>query len=351
MRTDLTDRRFTYARVLIVDDDEASMGVLGRVLQRLGVTNIRGTSDLREVATVFLDFDPDLVAVDLGLSERDGFGILRQLHSWIPADSYLPILILTSNGDVQTKEQALAVGATDFLTKPFDHTEAVARVRSLLETRFIRLALAEQRVQLEESVRHRTAELEEARVELLERLAIAAEYREANQTLEDARRVGVNAGILARALELPPQTATLIRQAAPLHDIGKVGVPDAVLLKSGRLTEEELEIVRRHTTIGAEILSGSTVPMLQLAEQIALTHHEWWDGSGYRGLEAGAIPLPSRIIAIIDVFDALTHERPHKPAWPVEQALEAIERGIGSQFDPEVASTFLQLAREGTVVP
>ncbi|MDP8927914.1 MAG: response regulator [Actinomycetota bacterium] len=347
---DLTDRRFTYARVLVVDD-EPSLNLLGSVLQRLGITNIRGTSDLREVPTLFLEFDPDLVTVDLGLSECDDFGILTQLRSWIPDDSFLPILVLTSNGDVPVKEQALAAGATDFLPKPFDHTEAVARVRSLLETRFIRLALTEQRVQLEESVRRRTAGLEEARVELLERLAIAAEYREANQTLDLARRVGVNAGILARALELPSQTATLIRQAAPLHDIGKVGVPDAVLLKSGRLSEDELEIVRQHTIIGAQILAGSTVPMLQLAEQIALTHHERWDGSGYRGLEAGAIPLPSRIIAVIDVFDALTHERAYKPAWPVEQALEEIERGIGRQFDPEVAMTFLQLVREGTIVP
>ncbi|MDQ3932150.1 MAG: response regulator [Actinomycetota bacterium] len=347
---DLTDRRFTYARILVVDD-EPSINVLGTVLQRLGITNIRGTSDLREVPTLFLEFDPDLVTVDLRLSERDDFGILTQLRSWIPADSYLPILVLTGNGDVPTKELALAAGATDFLPKPFDHTETVARVRSLLETRFMRLALAEQRIQVEESVRRRTAGLEEARLELLERLAIAAEYREANQTLDDARRVGINAGILARALELPPQTATLIRQAAPLHDIGKVGVPDAVLLKSGRLSEDELEIVRQHTIIGAQILTGSTVPMLQLAEQIALTHHERWDGSGYRGLEAGAIPLPSRIIAVIDVFDALTHERPYKPAWPVEQALAEIERGIGHQFDPDVATTFLQLAREGNVVP
>ncbi len=350
MRHYLSDRRFTYARVLIVDDDE-SVALLGRILQRLGLTNIRGTSDQREVASMLLEFDPDLVAVDLRLSQREDFRIITQVRGWVPPDSYLPILVTTSNGHDGTKEQALAAGATDFLPKPFDATEALARVRSLLETRFIRLALAEQRAQLEESVRHRTAELEGARVGLLERLAVAAEYREANQRLDAARRVGVNAGILARALDLPVQTATLIRQAAPLHDIGKVGVPDAILLKSGPLSEGELEIIRRHTTIGAEILAGSTVPMLQLAEQIALTHHERWDGNGYRGLEAGAIPLPSRIIAVIDVFDALTHERPYKPAWPVEQALEEIERGIGRQFDPDVATTFLELAREGTLTP
>ncbi|MFN2557271.1 MAG: HD-GYP domain-containing protein [Nitriliruptorales bacterium] len=350
MRPGLPDRRFTYARVLIVDDD-ASVADLGRALQRLGITNVRGTSDLREVASMFLEFEPDLLAVDLCLSERDDFRIITQLRGWAPADSYLPILVLVHKGDVSTKEQALAAGANDFLPKPCDETHAVARVRSLLETRFMGIALAEQRIRLEESLRQRTAELEGARVELLERLAIAAEYREANQRLDAARRVGLNAGILAHALDLPSQTATLIRQAAPLHDIGKVGVPDAILLKSGPLTADELEIVRRHTIIGAEILTGSTVPMLQLAEQIALTHHERWDGSGYRGLEAGAIPLPSRIIAVIDVFDALTHERPYKPAWPVEQALEEIERGIGRQFDPEVATTFLQLAREGTLTP
>lgn len=186
-------------------------------------------------------------------------------------------------------------------------------------------------------------ELERARLETLERLALAAEYRD-DSTQEHTERVARTAALLARALELPDAQVELLRQAAPLHDIGKLAVPDALLLKPGKLTPSEFEEIKGHAAAGAAILSGSSYDVLCLAEEIALTHHEWWDGSGYpAGLSGEAIPIAGRIVALADVFDALTHSRPYKPAWPVAEAVAEIERLEGLQFDPAVVSAFRSL--------
>lgn len=183
-------------------------------------------------------------------------------------------------------------------------------------------------------------ELEQARLETLQRLALAAEYRD-DQTHEHTDRVARTAALLASKLALPEHEVLLIQQAAPLHDIGKLAVSDAILLKPGKLTREEFEQVKLHTQVGAAILSGSTYDVLCLAEEIALTHHEWWDGSGYpAGLKGEAIPLCGRIVALADVFDALTHPRPYKPAWPLADAVAEIERLSGAQFDPAVVDAF-----------
>lgn len=186
-------------------------------------------------------------------------------------------------------------------------------------------------------------ELERARLETLERLALAAEYRD-DSTQEHTERVARTAALLARALELPDAQVELLRQAAPLHDIGKLAVPDALLLKPGKLTPSEFEEIKGHAAAGAAILSGSSYDVLCLAEEIAHTHHEWWDGSGYpAGLSGEAIPIAGRIVALADVFDALTHSRPYKPAWPVAEAVAEIERLEGLQFDPAVVSAFRSL--------
>jgi HD-GYP domain-containing protein (c-di-GMP phosphodiesterase class II) len=192
-------------------------------------------------------------------------------------------------------------------------------------------------------VAERTRDLEQARLEILDRLAIAAEYRD-DATQEHAWRLGRTSALLALGLGLPDREVELIRRAAPLHDIGKIGIPDAILLKPGRLTYEEFEQIKTHTTIGAEILSGSRSQLLGMAERIALTHHERWDGRGYpRGLAGEQIPLPGRIVAVADVFDALTHERPYKPAWSLQEAVAEIPSQAGGQFDPDVVGAFLQL--------
>jgi putative two-component system response regulator len=195
----------------------------------------------------------------------------------------------------------------------------------------------------------RTVELEAARIEILERLARAAEFRD-DETGLHTQRVGRMSALLAEGLGVAPSEVEVIRRAAPLHDIGKIGIPDAVLLKGGRLSPDEFEVMKTHTLIGADILSGSEIPLLGTGREIALTHHEHWDGSGYpAGLVGEAIPLAGRAVAVADVFDALTHPRPYKPAWSVEEALAEIEREAGRQFDPEIARTFATLHRAGRV--
>jgi PAS domain S-box-containing protein len=204
-------------------------------------------------------------------------------------------------------------------------------------------AISEHKATLETAVRDRTAELEEARLEILRRLALAAEYRD-EDTFEHTERVGVSAALIAEQLGLPSADVTTLRLAAPLHDVGKLGVSDTILLKPGRLTVAEFEQMKRHTLDGACILAGSSSDVLELAEQIARGHHERWDGDGYpTGLAGDAIPLCARIVAVADVFDALTHTRPYKHAWPVADAVAEIHRCRGSQFDPTVIDAFERL--------
>jgi len=230
--------------------------------------------------------------------------------------------------------------------------EVRLRVHNLLETRFLHLALQEQNRQLEERVRQRTAqlqrrtdELERARIEILERLARAAEFRDDDTGLH-TRRVGHVSGLLAEALGMAAPEVELIRRAAPLHDIGKIGIPDTILLKHGRLSPDEETVMQTHTVIGAEILAGSDVPLLHLAQDIALTHHEQWDGMGYPNRVTGeAIPLVGRIVAVVDVHDALTHPRPYKAAWSHADALAEIEEQAGKKFDPDVVRSFRELCR------
>jgi putative two-component system response regulator len=196
---------------------------------------------------------------------------------------------------------------------------------------------------LEEGIAERTADLEEARWETIRCLALAAEYRD-DQTYEHTQRVGRTAYLLAEHLGLAAAQAELIRHAAPLHDVGKVGIPDSILLKPAKLTPEEFEIVREHSAAGARILSGSKSDLLIIAQEIAQNHHEWWDGSGYpRGLAGEEIPLTGRIVAVADVFDALAHERPYKTAWSVVDSVHEIRRLSGRQFDPAVVDAFNQL--------
>jgi putative two-component system response regulator len=207
--------------------------------------------------------------------------------------------------------------------------------------RFMQLQLANQNGELERRVGERTAALERARIEILERLARAAEFRD-DATGEHTRRVGHIAAEVARALGRSHDEVELTQRAATLHDIGKIGIPDSVLLKPGKLTTREFEIMQSHTTIGARILSGSDVPLLQLAAAIALNHHERWDGSGYpEGKKGEAIPLVGRIVAVADRFDALTHNRPYKPAWPRKQTVALLREQSGIELDPGVVEAFL----------
>jgi putative two-component system response regulator len=331
------------ARVLIVDDHRANVRLLESILQRAGYRQLRSTLNPFEVSELYHAFQPDIVLLDLHMPRLDGFSVLEGLQRELPPETYLPVLVLTADATVQAKRRALAIGAKDFVKKPFDSAEVLLRVRNLLETRLLYKRLDTHNHKLEEGVRQRTADLEHAQVEIVERLALAAEYRD-DDTGQHTYRVGRMAGLLARELGMEEAATELIQRASPLHDMGKIGIPDHILHKPSRLDAAEFEQMKTHTTIGAQIARGSASPLLQLAGEIARTHHERWDGGGYpEGLAGEAIPLVGRIVAVVDVFDALTNARPYKPAWPVAEATAEILRQSGQQFDPRVVQAFLAM--------
>jgi putative two-component system response regulator len=336
-------------RILVVDDRPENARLLDRLLRRWGHREVTTTTDSAEVAALVDASDFDLLLLDLHMPPPDGFAVMEQIHEHIAATVSLPVLVLTGDADDEIKRRALSSGARDFLTKPFDQQEVRLRVRNLLEIRRLQLQQRQTELELEARVAARTAELEEARLEVLERLATAGEFRD-DETGEHARRVGCTAQQLADAIAMGPDAAYRICIAAPLHDIGKIAIPDALLLKAGRFTRSEHAVMQRHTSIGADMLAGTSSGLLALAREIALTHHERWDGGGYpNGLAGEEIPLAGRIVALADVFDALTHARPYKAAWTVEEAVEEIRRQGGEQFDPQLVAAFAELDHEALV--
>ncbi|MEO5951917.1 MAG: HD domain-containing phosphohydrolase [Chloroflexia bacterium] len=329
------------ARILIVDDHKVNTILLENILSRSGFTDMMSITDAREVLAVVNDFKPDIILLDLWMPYFDGFELLSKLTTVIEASGFLPVLVLTGDVNPESKKRALAGGAKDFLTKPFDGQEVVLRVTNLLETRSLYLQLHDRNMSLDEQVRARTVELEAAQVEMLERLAWAAEYRD-DETGRHIQRVGNNAAVLAQALGLESEQVTLIQRAATMHDVGKIGVPDSILLKPGRLTPQEFEVIKQHTNIGARILADGHSSLVRMAATIAFGHHEKWDGTGYpQCIMREAIPIEGRIVSVVDTFDALTHKRPYKEAWPVEEALAEIKKQTGSQFDPLIAEAFM----------
>jgi putative two-component system response regulator len=345
-----------------VDDQPANVHLLKEILKREGYTRLSSTNDSREVTALFKRLQPDIVLLDLAMPYLNGFEVMESLRLLVPERSYLPILVLTADISREAKQRALTGGAKDFLTKPFDFTEVLMRIRNLLEIRFLHIQLQDQNLALEKTVTERTSALEqankglaqaieglelahgelyEAQLEILERLSRAAEFRD-DQTGNHTQRVGQISATLAAVLGLPGEQIKLIRLAAPLHDVGKIAIPDHILLKPGRLTEDEMIIMKGHTTVGAALLARGHSEFTRMAERIALTHHERWDGTGYpQGLQGDEIPIEGRIVAVVDVFDALIHERPYKDAWKVEDALAEIERQSGQQFDPLIVDAFL----------
>ena len=338
------------ASILVVDDEPANVRLLERVVRGAGYTNATSTNDPAEVPALCDATEPDLILLDLNMPGMDGFGVMDMLADRIAASGYLPILVITGDTSPETRQRALAHGARDFVAKPFDFTEILLRIHNLLEIRLLHRRLQNENQDLERRVRERTAELESAQAEILQRLALAAEYRD-DETNQHAGRVGETAARVAHALGLPEDEVAIIRRVAPLHDVGKIGTPDAILLKPGRLTPEEFELTKTHTLVGARILGGSSFPVLQMAEQIALCHHERWDGTGYpRGLRGEEIPVAARIVAVVDVWDALTHERSYKPAWPESEAAAELRAQAGRHFDPRVVDAFLQVQEKATQI-
>lgn len=331
------------ARILIVDDEQANVRMLELMLTRVGYRRLFCTTDSRRVVDLFREVEPDLVLLDLHMPYLDGFAVLAQLAELVPDGEYLPILVLTADVAEEARERALSSGAHDFLTKPLQRTEVLLRIRNLLSTRILHRKLQRNNAELHERVLERTRELEEARIEVLDRLMLAAEYRD-DETGQHTRRVGENAARIAAALGLPPAEVELIRRAAPLHDVGKIAIPDEILLKPGPLSAQELIVMRTHTTAGAKMLAGGRSELLQLAEKVALSHHERWDGRGYpHGTSAELIPLAARIVALADFHDALSHARPYRPAWEPARVRAEITKETGAHFDPEVVRAFREV--------
>lgn len=327
------------ATVLIVDDQPVNIQLLKVLLRDAGYTRIVATTEPRDALALYLAHQPDIVLLDLQMPHLDGFGVMAQLRQH-EGSGFIPILVLTAETDLAVRYRALQSGARDFLNKPFDRIETAARIRNLIELRQLYLQKARHAAELELKVAERTRELRDTQQEIIHRLGHAAEYKD-NETGNHIIRMSLYARVLARRAGLSELEQEMVTRAAPMHDIGKIGIPDRILLKPGPLTADEWHVMRTHAEIGADLLSGSSSPLIQLAQTIALTHHERWDGNGYpRKLAGTDIPLVGRIVAVADVFDALTSVRPYKRAWTVEESKVEMLSGAGRHFDPELVSLF-----------
>ena len=325
----------TAANILVIDDEETNLRLIKGMLRHAGYRSVTTLSDARELERQITTTPPDVVVVDLHMPQRDGYAVIEALQPWIISE-HLPVLVISGDGSSAARHRALSLGARDYLTKPFDLTEMTLRVRNQLETRLLYQDVRKQNRALLETIHGRTRELEHTRIEMLERLAVAAEYRD-DDTSRHTERVGTVSARIADALGMSGRDVHLIRRASPLHDIGKIGIPDALLRKAAPLTAEEMAVMQTHTAIGASILGGSNAPLLQVAEVIALSHHERWDGHGYpHRLKGDQIPVAGRIVAVADAFDALTNDRPYRNALPLDVSMREIAAHRGTQFDERV---------------
>jgi putative two-component system response regulator len=323
--------------ILVVDDAPSNLLTLSGLLgKRYRVIAVRSGEKALEAAA--RTPSPDLILLDLMMPGMDGFEVIRQLKS-DPRTRAIPVIFLTANTRDEDEERGLELGAVDYINKPIKPAVTLRRIEIHLENHNQRLAL-------ENAIRERTDALNNSRLEIIHRLSTAAEFKDDDTGLHIVRMSQYSA-LLAEASGLPQGEVETIANSAPMHDVGKIGVPDAVLKKPGRLTEEEWVTMRRHCEWGARIIGEHQDTLLSVARVIALGHHEKWDGSGYPGRLAGeSIPFYARIVAIADVFDALTSSRPYKRAWSYGEAMKLIEEGAGSHFDPELAHRFLLLERE-----
>ena len=335
--------QFASMRVLVVDDNATNLELIEQILARAGYTEVLTMHDPDRAVSIVRAWQPDLLLLDLHMPRTSGYELMQQIADVIGEPESLPVLVVTADGTQSARNRALASGARDFISKPLDQTELLLRTHNLLQTRDLQLQLQQRNATLDLAVRDRTRELDQAQLESLALLAAVGEYHD-DETHEHTQRVGESAARLARALDLPDLFVANIRDAAPLHDIGKIGVSRTILRKPGALTEAERAAMKRHAEIGAQILAHARSPVLRLAAEIARSHHERWDGDGYpHGLAGEQVPIAGRITAVADVFDALTHQRPYKPAWEVERAVALILDGSGSQFDPAVVGAFAGL--------
>ncbi len=329
--------------VLVVDDTETNIDIILDALNDEYEVSVAldGMTALENCAHTL----PDIILLDIMMPEMDGYEVCRRLKA-DPRTRDIPVIFITAMSETQDEVVGLALGAVDYITKPISVPIVQARTRNHLALRSAQLALENQNAILEQKVQKRTVELRQSQLTTITCLGRAAEYRDP-ETGSHIHRMAHYSRALALACGMDTSEAELILNAAPMHDIGKVGVPDQILLKPGGLNPAEREIMKSHVTIGGEILGNQTAKVLQSACQIALSHHEKWDGTGYPlGLAGGAIPLYGRIVAVSDVFDALISERPYKPAWDIPQAVAELKAMSGAHLQPMLVDHFLRILPE-----
>lgn len=326
-------------RIAIIDDSDINLTLLKHLVIKLGGCEPLLFNESRVGLQWCIDNEPDLVIVDYMMPELDGLGFIEALRA-APGRSELPVLMITANDDKAIRYEALERGATDFLTKPVDTAEFRARAKNMLSLRESQKRMANRNAELAAEVHKATAEIRAREQELLFRMSRAAEFRDP-ETGAHIQRMAHYSALIAARMGLGEAEQDLLLQAAPMHDVGKIGIPDYILLKPGRLTHEEFEVMKNHARLGFELLRGSGSLVLQAGADIALSHHEKYDGSGYpRGLVGADIPLFGRIVAVADVFDALTSERPYKKAWELDRARAFLNEGRGAHFDPLCIDAF-----------
>ena len=327
----------TKATVLVVDDNPQNLELLRHLLGdeyriRVATNGPKAIEICKTMQT------PDLVLLDIMMPEMDGYSVLRELKRDVRT-AEIPVIFVTAMGDEMDERLGLELGAVDYITKPISPAITLARVKT-------HLALANRNRALQVLVEQRTQELFYTRQQIIQRLGRAAEYKD-NETGDHILRMSYYCKLLADGLHLDPAFVEILFQASPMHDIGKIGIPDGILLKPGKLDEAEWKVMKRHPELGADIIGVHDDPLLSTAHTIALTHHEKWDGSGYpKGLRKDEIPIEGRIIAVADVFDALSSERPYKKAWPLSDVMDFMQSQSGKHFDPDLISLLPNLLED-----
>lgn len=329
------------ANILVVDDEPANVLLLEKMLKAAGYSNVVSTLDPLQALPLYLEHESDLILLDINMPKLDGYGVMEQLKTETEGN-IPPILMLTAQSAQEFIQRALNNGAKDYVTKPFDMNELLARVKNMLEVQMAHKFMRNQNGILEQKVKKRTQEIYETRMQVVRCLGRAAEYRDEETGLHIVRMSKMSA-ILGKAVGMDEEQCDLLLNASPMHDIGKIGIPDNVLLKPGKFEPHEWEIMKTHAQIGFDILSEGDSDLMTMASEIAISHHEKWNGSGYpKGLAGEAIPIVGRITALADVFDALTSVRPYKKAWTIEDSVNLIKEESGNHFDPNLVNLFIE---------